>query len=134
MGGPRVGSSPPAAPLGLREPLGQCRWAVHPQRSLEDEINRTTAQDLPIFGVSYIAIFLYISVALGRYCSWRRVPVRIRGAGARRGGLSGHPEASPQGNASWGCPALEQTELSFRTPHKACCGRGAGSRGVQPGG
>ncbi|XP_043444297.1 NPC1-like intracellular cholesterol transporter 1 [Prionailurus bengalensis] len=45
------------------------------ERSLEDEINRTTAQDLPIFGVSYIVIFLYISLALGSYSSWRRVAV-----------------------------------------------------------
>ncbi|XP_042818781.1 NPC1-like intracellular cholesterol transporter 1 [Panthera tigris] len=45
------------------------------ERSLEDEINRTTAQDLPVFGVSYIVIFLYISLALGSYSSWRRVAV-----------------------------------------------------------
>ncbi|XP_060039912.1 NPC1-like intracellular cholesterol transporter 1 [Erinaceus europaeus] len=45
------------------------------ERSLEDEINRTTAQDLPIFAVSYIVIFLYISLALGSYSSWRRILV-----------------------------------------------------------
>uniref|UniRef100_A0A2R9A950 NPC1 like intracellular cholesterol transporter 1 n=1 Tax=Pan paniscus TaxID=9597 RepID=A0A2R9A950_PANPA len=45
------------------------------ERSLEDEINRTTAEDLPIFATSYIVIFLYISLALGSYSSWSRVMV-----------------------------------------------------------
>ncbi|XP_004676600.1 PREDICTED: Niemann-Pick C1-like protein 1 [Condylura cristata] len=45
------------------------------ERSLEDEINSTTAQDLPIFAISYIVIFLYISLALGSYSSWNRVLV-----------------------------------------------------------
>lgn len=66
----------------LAELLGQGVWSgVCPQRSLEDEINSTTAEDLPIFAVSYLVIFLYISLALGSYSSWRRVPVRSeRGA------------------------------------------------------
>ncbi|XP_027951222.1 NPC1-like intracellular cholesterol transporter 1 [Eumetopias jubatus] len=54
---------------------GRFQVAFMAERSLEDEINRTTAQDLPIFGISYIVIFLYISLALGRYSSWRRVLV-----------------------------------------------------------
>lgn len=45
------------------------------ERSLEDEISRTTAQDLPIFAISYLVIFLYISLALGSYSSWRRMLV-----------------------------------------------------------
>ncbi|XP_058152663.1 NPC1-like intracellular cholesterol transporter 1 [Dasypus novemcinctus] len=45
------------------------------ERSLEDEINRTTAEDLPIFAISYIIIFLYISLALGSYSSRHRVLV-----------------------------------------------------------
>ncbi|XP_016074739.1 PREDICTED: Niemann-Pick C1-like protein 1 [Miniopterus natalensis] len=45
------------------------------ERSLEDEISRTTAQDLPIFAISYLVIFLYISLALGSYTSWRRLLV-----------------------------------------------------------
>ncbi|XP_076974398.1 NPC1-like intracellular cholesterol transporter 1 [Tamandua tetradactyla] len=45
------------------------------ERSLEDEINRTTAEDLPIFAISYIIIFLYISLALGSYTSRHRVLV-----------------------------------------------------------
>ncbi|KAM6178299.1 NPC1-like intracellular cholesterol transporter 1 [Rhynchocyon petersi] len=45
------------------------------ERSLEDEINRTTGEDLPIFAISYIVIFLYISLALGSYSSRRRVLV-----------------------------------------------------------
>lgn len=47
-----------------------------PQRSLEDEINRTTAEDIPIFMISYAVIFVYIAVALGEYTSWRRILVR----------------------------------------------------------
>ncbi|KAM5302751.1 NPC1-like intracellular cholesterol transporter 1 isoform 2-T2 [Glossophaga mutica] len=45
------------------------------ERSLEDEISRTTAEDLPIFAISYLVIFLYISLALGSYTSWRRMLV-----------------------------------------------------------
>lgn len=50
------------------------------QRSLEDEINRTTIQDVPVFAISYIIVFLYISLALGSYSRWKRVLVRVRGA------------------------------------------------------
>lgn len=57
---------------------------VCPQRSLEDEISRTTAQDLPIFAISYLVIFLYISLALGSYTSWRRM--LVRGVWGARGG------------------------------------------------
>uniref|UniRef100_A0A3B4VJF4 NPC1 like intracellular cholesterol transporter 1 n=1 Tax=Seriola dumerili TaxID=41447 RepID=A0A3B4VJF4_SERDU len=45
------------------------------QRSLEDEINRTTAEDIPIFMISYAVIFVYIAVALGEYSSWKRILV-----------------------------------------------------------
>uniref|UniRef100_A0A3B5ACF2 NPC1 like intracellular cholesterol transporter 1 n=1 Tax=Stegastes partitus TaxID=144197 RepID=A0A3B5ACF2_9TELE len=44
-------------------------------RSLEDEINRTTAEDIPIFMISYAVIFVYIAVALGEYSSWKRILV-----------------------------------------------------------
>lgn len=47
------------------------------QRSLEDEINRTTAEDIPIFMISYAVIFVYIAVALGEYSSWKRILVRL---------------------------------------------------------
>uniref|UniRef100_A0A4W3I1X9 NPC1 like intracellular cholesterol transporter 1 n=1 Tax=Callorhinchus milii TaxID=7868 RepID=A0A4W3I1X9_CALMI len=43
------------------------------ERSLEDEINRTTAEDLPIFAISYLVIFIYITLALGDYTSWKRI-------------------------------------------------------------
>ncbi|XP_032869590.1 NPC1-like intracellular cholesterol transporter 1 [Amblyraja radiata] len=43
------------------------------ERSLEDEINRTTAEDIPIFAISYLVIFIYIALALGEYNSWRTV-------------------------------------------------------------
>uniref|UniRef100_A0A8C8SDG3 NPC1 like intracellular cholesterol transporter 1 n=1 Tax=Pelusios castaneus TaxID=367368 RepID=A0A8C8SDG3_9SAUR len=45
------------------------------ERSLEDEINRTTAEDIPIFAISYVVIFIYIVLALGEYTSCRRILV-----------------------------------------------------------
>ncbi|XP_012665446.1 Niemann-Pick C1-like protein 1 isoform X1 [Otolemur garnettii] len=54
---------------------GKFQVAFMAERSLEDEINRTTAEDLPIFAVSYIVIFLYISLALGSYSRCSRVLV-----------------------------------------------------------
>lgn len=48
------------------------------QRSLEDEINRTTIEDIPIFMISYAVIFLYIAVALGEYSSFKRILVSQR--------------------------------------------------------
>ncbi|XP_059499854.1 NPC1-like intracellular cholesterol transporter 1 [Stegostoma tigrinum] len=45
------------------------------ERSLEDEINRTTAEDIPIFAISYLVIFIYIALALGEYTSWRTIMV-----------------------------------------------------------
>ncbi|XP_068167243.1 NPC1-like intracellular cholesterol transporter 1 [Antennarius striatus] len=50
-------------------------FAYMAERSLEDEINRTTAEDIPIFMISYAVIFVYIAVALGEYSSWRRILV-----------------------------------------------------------
>lgn len=52
--------------------------AFSAERSLEDEINRTTIQDLPVFAVSYIIVFLYISLALGSYSRWSRVAVESK--------------------------------------------------------
>ncbi|XP_038609969.1 NPC1-like intracellular cholesterol transporter 1 [Tachyglossus aculeatus] len=54
---------------------GQLSVTFMAERSLEDEINRTTAEDLPIFAISYAVIFLYITLALGEYSSWRRLLV-----------------------------------------------------------
>ncbi|NWR94151.1 NPCL1 protein, partial [Furnarius figulus] len=48
------------------------------ERSLEDEINRTTAEDLPVFAVSYLLVFAYIALALGEYTAWRRVLVESK--------------------------------------------------------
>uniref|UniRef100_A0A8C4QM20 NPC1 like intracellular cholesterol transporter 1 n=1 Tax=Eptatretus burgeri TaxID=7764 RepID=A0A8C4QM20_EPTBU len=45
------------------------------ERSLEDEINRTTAKDIPIFAISYVVIFVYIALALGEYSSCSRILV-----------------------------------------------------------
>lgn len=52
-----------------------------PQRSLEDEINRTTGEDIPVFAVSYLVVFAYIALALGEYTAWRRVLVTAGGSG-----------------------------------------------------
>ncbi|NXA56704.1 NPCL1 protein, partial [Nothocercus julius] len=61
---------------------GGCPAGAHtapcPQRSLEDEINRTTSEDLPIFTVSYLIVFAYVALALGEYTAWRRVLVESK--------------------------------------------------------
>lgn len=75
---------PPAAwgrgegTLGCRTPPSS---PISPfrQRSLEDEINRTTGEDIPVFAVSYLVVFAYIALALGEYTAWRRVLVRAWG-------------------------------------------------------
>ncbi|XP_055969411.1 NPC1-like intracellular cholesterol transporter 1 [Sorex fumeus] len=54
---------------------GRLQVTFMAERSLEDEINRTTAEDLPIFATSYLIIFLYIALALGSYSRWSRVLV-----------------------------------------------------------
>uniref|UniRef100_A0A8B9R6N4 NPC1 like intracellular cholesterol transporter 1 n=1 Tax=Anas platyrhynchos TaxID=8839 RepID=A0A8B9R6N4_ANAPL len=48
------------------------------ERSLEDEINRTTGEDIPVFAVSYLVVFAYIALALGEYTAWRRVLVESK--------------------------------------------------------
>ncbi|XP_064031568.1 NPC1-like intracellular cholesterol transporter 1 [Pogoniulus pusillus] len=48
------------------------------ERSLEDEINRTTAEDIPIFTISYLVVFIYIALALGDYTAWHRVLVESK--------------------------------------------------------
>lgn len=56
-------------------PSSNFTFAYMAERSLEDEINRTTAEDIPIFMISYAVIFVYIAVALGEYSSWKRILV-----------------------------------------------------------
>ncbi|CAJ1067984.1 NPC1-like intracellular cholesterol transporter 1 [Xyrichtys novacula] len=58
-----------------KDPACSFTFAYMAERSLEDEINRTTAEDIPIFMISYAVIFVYIAVALGEYSSWKRVLV-----------------------------------------------------------
>ncbi|XP_067461421.1 NPC1-like intracellular cholesterol transporter 1 [Thunnus thynnus] len=58
-----------------RNPATNFTFAYMAERSLEDEINRTTAEDIPIFMISYAVIFVYIAVALGEYSSWKRILV-----------------------------------------------------------
>ncbi|XP_013375950.1 PREDICTED: Niemann-Pick C1-like protein 1 isoform X2 [Chinchilla lanigera] len=57
---------------------GVFRVAFMAERSLEDEINRTTLKDLPIFAISYVVIFVYISLALGSYSRCGRVLVESK--------------------------------------------------------
>lgn len=58
-----------------KNPAAKFTFAYMAERSLEDEINRTTAEDIPIFMISYAVIFVYIAVALGEYSSWKRILV-----------------------------------------------------------
>lgn len=74
-------SLPWGSPATLRSNLTVASPAPA-QRSLEDEISRTTWEDLPIFALSYLVIFVYITLALGEYTSCRRIPV---------GGAAPHP-------------------------------------------
>ncbi|KAM6341622.1 LOW QUALITY PROTEIN: NPC1-like intracellular cholesterol transporter 1 [Podargus strigoides] len=48
------------------------------ERSLEDEINRTTGEDIPVFTVSYLVVFAYIALALGEYTAWSRILVESK--------------------------------------------------------
>ncbi|XP_018428643.1 PREDICTED: Niemann-Pick C1-like protein 1 [Nanorana parkeri] len=57
------------------DPKSNFTFAYMAERSLEDEISRTTTEDIPIFAISYLVIFIYISLALGEYSSCRRVLV-----------------------------------------------------------
>uniref|UniRef100_A0A8C5MCV0 NPC1 like intracellular cholesterol transporter 1 n=1 Tax=Leptobrachium leishanense TaxID=445787 RepID=A0A8C5MCV0_9ANUR len=59
----------------LANPNRLLSFSYMAERSLEDEINRTTLEDIPIFTISYLVIFLYIALALGEYSSCRRVMV-----------------------------------------------------------
>ncbi|KAG9488785.1 hypothetical protein GDO78_005007 [Eleutherodactylus coqui] len=56
-------------------PKSNFTFSYMAERSLEDEISRTTTEDIPIFAISYLVIFLYIAFALGEYSSCRRVLV-----------------------------------------------------------
>uniref|UniRef100_A0A8C8DU17 NPC1 like intracellular cholesterol transporter 1 n=1 Tax=Oryzias sinensis TaxID=183150 RepID=A0A8C8DU17_9TELE len=58
-----------------KDPATNFTFAYMAERSLEDEINRTTAEDIPIFMISYLVIFVYIAVALGEYSSCKRLLV-----------------------------------------------------------
>uniref|UniRef100_A0A8B9JAI1 NPC1 like intracellular cholesterol transporter 1 n=1 Tax=Astyanax mexicanus TaxID=7994 RepID=A0A8B9JAI1_ASTMX len=57
------------------DPNTNFTFAYMAERSLEDEINRTTVEDFPIFMISYGVIFLYIAIALGEYTSFKRILV-----------------------------------------------------------
>ncbi|XP_036434323.1 NPC1-like intracellular cholesterol transporter 1 [Colossoma macropomum] len=58
-----------------KDPSTNFTFAYMAERSLEDEINRTTIEDFPIFMISYAVIFVYIAVALGEYSSFKRILV-----------------------------------------------------------
>lgn len=50
--------------------------AFSAERSVEDEIDRESNSDINTIVVSYAIMFIYISVALGRIHSFRRLMVR----------------------------------------------------------
>lgn len=47
------------------------------ERSIEDEINRESNSDISVVLISYIVMFLYISIALGHIQSCRRLLVCV---------------------------------------------------------
>jgi len=49
--------------------------AFFSERSIEDVIDEASAADMIIFVISYILIFLYIMLALGKYESCKRLPI-----------------------------------------------------------
>lgn len=130
--GPRLEDTPGGCGGASRGPVqfflsdpsgpGSAGWWVCPQRSLEDEISRTTAEDLPIFAISYLVIFLYISLALGSYTSWRRMLVRgARGGagGAQEGINTFQPDVWLQGTPHRGSPGVVCSPSTHRGPSPA---------------
>ncbi|KAK6469412.1 NPC1-like intracellular cholesterol transporter 1 [Huso huso] len=61
-----------------RNPSTNFTFTYMAERSLEDEINRTTMEDIPIFMISYAVIFIYIALALGEYSSFKSVLVNSK--------------------------------------------------------
>ena len=51
--------------------------AFNAERSIEDEIDRESESDLSTVAVSYVIMFVYISLALGHIHSLRRLLVRL---------------------------------------------------------
>lgn len=45
------------------------------ERSIEDEINRESRSDVSTVVISYVVMFVYISIALGHIQSWGRLLV-----------------------------------------------------------
>uniref|UniRef100_A0A674GWE5 SSD domain-containing protein n=1 Tax=Taeniopygia guttata TaxID=59729 RepID=A0A674GWE5_TAEGU len=54
------------------------RVAFMAERSLEDELARTAAQDVPLFAASYLLVLLYIALALGEGTAWHRLLVESK--------------------------------------------------------
>ena len=52
--------------------------AFFAERSIEDEIDASSASDIIIFVISYLLIFVYIMFALGKYSSCRRFPIDMK--------------------------------------------------------
>jgi len=61
------------------ESLEYFNVAFFSERSIEDEIDAASAADIVIFIVSYSVIFLYITVALGKYSTCSRIPIDMKG-------------------------------------------------------
>lgn len=48
------------------------------QNSLEIELNRQTTANAVAIGISYIVMFLYVTIALGRFTIWKRFVIDSR--------------------------------------------------------
>jgi len=53
-------------------------FAYFSERSVEDELVRSSESDIVVFVVSYLVIFVYIALALGSYSSIKRIPIESK--------------------------------------------------------
>ncbi|XP_021230395.1 Niemann-Pick C1-like protein 1 [Numida meleagris] len=94
------------------------------ERSLEDELNRTAAQDVPVLALSYLLVFAYVALALGEYTAWRRLLV---------GRTAAPIPTAPSCRLTCPnvCPKRVPSGCSWRAPH-GCLMGAPGRRGVLP--
>ena len=62
------------------------------ERSLEDEIGQKSAIDITTISVTYVVMFVYVTLALGEFFSWERVLVssQLRRIGHPKGFIRGY--------------------------------------------
>ena len=49
--------------------------SFYTERSVEDELIRQTSGDVKTIVISYVVMFVYIAIALGKFTSWRNILV-----------------------------------------------------------